>query len=207
MATAGPVQLVETREDKERYDGLADLYSLLMTLERVEKAYVRAHISPETYQAQCHRLLSAYRMSDPVLKERGVKLKEFIAEFHMSVPHAEMRIQVGHPQTVVDGTGKTAHFNPTLVSATTEAFINLIDALKLEQHSSENASLCCVECLNKLNQAAPNLAGIEVIKSWASKLDKWQLSQPFPAEEERQMAHDVEKVYSAWQAWLAKAGG
>jgi ESCRT-I complex subunit VPS28 len=44
-----PVKLFENRKDREKYDNMAELYSIIYTTERLEKAFIKDAVATQEY--------------------------------------------------------------------------------------------------------------------------------------------------------------
>ncbi|ORY85576.1 vacuolar protein sorting-associated, partial [Protomyces lactucae-debilis] len=87
--------------ERDAYDTLAVIYGILVSLEFLERAYVRDAVTLEQYDAACLRLLSQYRTgltTTPRVAdafENG--LDGFMAKYRVSFPLAAARIRQGQP--------------------------------------------------------------------------------------------------------------
>lgn len=54
-------RLYTNNYDRERYENMATLYSLIVTLDYLERAYVRESVSEKEYAPACTRLLAQYK--------------------------------------------------------------------------------------------------------------------------------------------------
>ncbi len=80
--------------DKEReyYDNLADLYSIFIQTEHLERAYIRSVIKPEEYTTCCLVLLSRYK----TLLSLKIDVQVFIKQYQINCPLAIKRlVEVG----------------------------------------------------------------------------------------------------------------
>lgn len=57
------MRLCETAAERELQDSLAELYSIITTLEGLEKAYIRDSVAEDEYTELCTRLLKQYKSS------------------------------------------------------------------------------------------------------------------------------------------------
>ena len=55
------VRLSRNAREREKYDNLADLFSILSTLQQLEKAYIRDCVKHKEYTAACSKLLIQYK--------------------------------------------------------------------------------------------------------------------------------------------------
>lgn len=52
-----------TSAERELYDSLAEIYSIIVTLDAIEKAYLKDSIAENVYTETCSRLLKQYKSS------------------------------------------------------------------------------------------------------------------------------------------------
>lgn len=55
------VQLADSAAERDLYESLAEIYSIIVTLEALEKAYLRDSIKESEYTETCDRLLRQYK--------------------------------------------------------------------------------------------------------------------------------------------------
>jgi ESCRT-I complex subunit VPS28 len=98
------------------WDDLATIYSIIVSLEFVEKAYVRDTItqaqfnlvlytSDYRYTQKCSNLLTQYKaiLKDAEVQERFGDLETFQKEYNVQFTSATYRLKVGVPATVEHG--------------------------------------------------------------------------------------------------------
>lgn len=57
------VKLYNNAREREKYDNMADLYSVINTLQQLEKAYLRDCITPKEYTSACSKLLVQFKVA------------------------------------------------------------------------------------------------------------------------------------------------
>lgn len=55
------VKLSNTASERDLYDSLAEIYSIIITLDALEKAYLKDSITEADYTETCSRLLKQYK--------------------------------------------------------------------------------------------------------------------------------------------------
>lgn len=97
------VRLHTTVKQRELFDSLAELYAIIISLDFLEKAYLRDSIAHTEYTPTCLRLLAQYngilRNNEQVAAEFG-GLDAFKAKYGIECSHATNRLKVGVPATV-----------------------------------------------------------------------------------------------------------
>jgi ESCRT-I complex subunit VPS28 len=137
LPTHSPVARISLDEDvklvtggaseRDAYDTLAAIYGILVSLEFLERAYVRDAVSLQDYDAACLRLLSQYRAGlasfaqqeggdasiRPELARLGTigslqafedGLEGFMAKYKVNFPLAAARIRQGQPAGLISET-------------------------------------------------------------------------------------------------------
>ena len=66
------VKLFASAKERRKYDDLADLYSILVATEHLEKAFGRDAVGAAQYEAQCSRLISQFKLSEAALRADGM---------------------------------------------------------------------------------------------------------------------------------------
>ncbi|GAB1731511.1 hypothetical protein NU195Hw_g1513t1 [Hortaea werneckii] len=96
------VKLADSAAERELYESLAEIYSIIITLDAVEKAYLRDSIKESEYTETCDRLLRQYRsnLADDRVSDAFGSLDAFKQEWGLDVPKATERLKIGIPATV-----------------------------------------------------------------------------------------------------------
>jgi hypothetical protein len=96
------VKLADNATERELYESLAEIYSIIITLDALEKAYLRDSIQESEYTETCDRLLRQYKsnLADEAVADAFGDLERFKAEWHLEVPKATERLRIGIPATV-----------------------------------------------------------------------------------------------------------
>lgn len=78
------VRLSHSNADRERIAELANLYSLILTLDYLERAYVRDSVQAKEYHPKCLKLLQQYKTIVNLLGGGGnVQLDQFMLEYRV----------------------------------------------------------------------------------------------------------------------------
>ncbi|KAL1912287.1 Vacuolar protein-sorting-associated protein 28 [Sporothrix stenoceras] len=104
------VKLTETRAERDLQESLAEIFSIIVTIDELEKAFLKDAVSEADYTEICERSLKQY---NSILKDETVaaaygSLDEFKQEWdtQLEVPRATERIRAGMPSTaLVAGSG------------------------------------------------------------------------------------------------------
>jgi ESCRT-I complex subunit VPS28 len=77
------VKLAETRAERDLQDSLAEVFSIIITLDELEKAYLKDAIPESDYTEICDRLLKQYKaiLTDEAVAKEYVDLETFKNEW------------------------------------------------------------------------------------------------------------------------------
>lgn len=84
------VKLATTRTERDLQDSLAEVFSILVTLDELEKAYLKDAVPEAEYTGICDRLLKQYRaiLAHEAVAREFVSLDRFKAEWDVRAPRA-----------------------------------------------------------------------------------------------------------------------
>ena len=84
--TRQEVKLTETRAERDLQDNLAEIFSILVMLDELEKAFLKDAISETDYTEICERSLKQYKaiLADETVAKAFVGLDEFKADWDVS---------------------------------------------------------------------------------------------------------------------------
>lgn len=63
------------------YDNMADLYSIIVLMEHLEKAFIRDSITADEYTPQCANLIAKYKTTMNFLSDSVDNLETFMNEY------------------------------------------------------------------------------------------------------------------------------
>jgi ESCRT-I complex subunit VPS28 len=83
MNPSQEVKLAESRAERDLQDSLAEIFSIIITLDELEKAYLKDAISESDYTEICDRLLKQYKaiLTDEAVARAFVDLETFKSEW------------------------------------------------------------------------------------------------------------------------------
>jgi ESCRT-I complex subunit VPS28 len=100
------VKLFTTSGQRELYESLAEIHAIIVTLEFLEKAFVKDSIEPAAYTAACQRLLRQYNTilaGNESVRQEFEDLDTFKRKYGIDCPAATRRLKTGLPATVEHG--------------------------------------------------------------------------------------------------------
>lgn len=77
------MKLADSSAERDLYESLAEIYSIILTLDALEKAYLRDSIAEGEYTEICDRLLRQYKnnLADDTVSAAFGDLERFKAEW------------------------------------------------------------------------------------------------------------------------------
>eukprot|EP01063_Lacrimia_lanifica_P005174 TRINITY_DN12986_c0_g1_i1.p2 TRINITY_DN12986_c0_g1~~TRINITY_DN12986_c0_g1_i1.p2 ORF type:complete len:200 (+),score=90.52 TRINITY_DN12986_c0_g1_i1:65-664(+) len=192
------VSLYDTQEERERISRLADLYSVVVAIEKVETAHNRSTISAADYETQCASLLAKYKNIYAVVAQDIGSLEKFLQEYGSSYPTAVVRIKAGVPLTREDHSGVSG----TLIMEATQHMISCADVIGMKQYTAEILQPILADIVSTTSKLAPNLPELRPIQEWLRKVNGMRAVEELSEEEARECQHDVNKVFNAFKTKL-----
>lgn len=209
------IKLATNARERDTYDTLSVIFSILVSLEFLERAYVRDSITLEPYQERCARLISQYHAATPSLTgstEFG-SLEDFCTRYHLSYPLASARLKDGKPAgqaiELVVPTPPVAPPVPKGTSAskvaeTVQNFITLMDALKLSFRAKDQLHPLLSDLMTSLTEQdeeteeVVELEGKARIVKWLIRINRMKVSEEISEEEAREIFFEVEGLYGEY---------
>eukprot|EP00976_Prorocentrum_cordatum_P092210 1188838-Prorocentrum_minimum.AAC.2 len=201
-----PVTLWTTKKEKEIINNKADLFALIKTVDRLEKAYVRDAISAKEYETTCLNMIAKFKTLMGTMQDQVPSVMDFIKMYHMECPAAVNRLLVsGIPATIEHGnSGRSSTAggggSEVFVAETVQLFITTMDALKINMTAVDNLYPLLtdlVQSMNKLVFLEPEFEGKVKIKEWLARLNNMRASDELSEDESRQLLFNLESSYGA----------
>jgi len=195
------IRLHQTPREREMYDNMADLFSIIKTTEALEKAYVRDAITAEEYKNNCMKLINQFKAACNLTKDYVPDVKRFMQEYRLDCKAAEKRlIEEGIPLQgpKVDDTART-------VAETVQFFITLMDSLKLNLTAVDQIHPLLADLLDsicKISNLPPDWEGKIKIRTWLVSLNTMKAADQLNEQQIRQMLFDLESSYNAFHKSL-----
>lgn len=119
------IPLYETNKERDKYESLSELYSIIIAINCLEKSYVKDTLSNNLndYTNAIIRLLNQYNviLKDDDIRSEFKNLDEFCARFNIDCPLAKKRIQIGIPATIEHAVSMSTN-NSNDVNQSTSSF-------------------------------------------------------------------------------------
>ncbi|EFN54809.1 hypothetical protein CHLNCDRAFT_134799 [Chlorella variabilis] len=199
------------KKEREILEQYADLYAILKTTEKLERAYVRDGISAKEYELACEKLIGQFRTLWDTVRSSVPDVEQFMATYNMQCPMAAKRlIHSGMPATIEhnvrparDSTASTA----IAVAETVQHFITAMDSLKLNMVAVDQIYPLLsdlVQAMMKVSTLPPDMNGKKSVRSWMSKLHGMPASHELKDDDVRQLLFDLESAYNEFMANLPR---
>ncbi|TYJ31788.1 hypothetical protein E1A91_A06G223800v1 [Gossypium mustelinum] len=180
------VKLWNDKSERETYENFAEIYAIIKTTEKLEKAYIRDIISSSTYGPECQKLIAHFKTLASALKDTIPSIERFADTYKMDCPAALYR---------------TAAF----VAECVQNFITAMDSLKLNMVAVDQLHPLLTDLslsLNKLSILPVDFEGKMKVSQWILMLSKMEAADELKAEQARQLHFDLESSYNLFMAVL-----
>merc|ERR1711893_37170 len=197
MSLYQEVRLFSSVRQREEVENKAELYSIIKTLQELEKAYIKDAVPSDVYTTQCSKLLVQYKNVLPVADITSVE--DFVEKYRLDCRLAMARIKEDRPITQRDNKG---NFN-ALIGEIVALFITIQDNLHLQSKAKDQLFPDICELVVSMDRmtALPETIK-EPAKLWESTLKPMNASDEITEEEARQMLFDIESSYGAFNQFL-----
>jgi len=204
------VKLSTTSAERDLHDSLAEIYSIIITLDALEKGYLKDSISEADYTETCSRLLKQYKsnLADETVARAFGDLETFKREWDMECPRATERLRIGLPATVEQGPshksaqqGESA--DATLVVSATENFITLLDAIRIGLVEKDTLHPLLVEIIQAVNKVTDkDFESKGKIVQWLITLNQMRAAEKLDDDQVREFSFDMEQAYHGFKTTL-----
>ncbi|SCU95060.1 LANO_0E09142g1_1 [Lachancea nothofagi CBS 11611] len=205
-----------TSQQRETTETLAEIYSLIIALDQIEKAYLRDCLSGEDYTVTVNKLLAQYQTylsNDEVCKEFG-NLQSFKERYNISASNAMTRIERGMPVTVEhairsDKDQDASHmssgnkFSGKAVAEATGNFITVMDALKLNYRAKDQLHPLMSELLLSVNRvSSQDFEHRKTLVEWIVKINKMKAAEKISEDEASELLFSLDAAYKTFYTLL-----
>ncbi|CAA6672043.1 unnamed protein product [Spirodela intermedia] len=180
------VKLWNDKRERDMYENFAELYAIIKTTEKLEKAYVRDLVSSADYETECLKLIAQFKNLSTFLRDVVPSVERFAETYKMDCPAALNRLIVsGVPATVEHRT-----------------------ASMLLRRRGVSPALRSVGISDEVGWGIvpPDFEGRIKVKDWILRLSKMGAADELTEQQSRQLHFDLESSYTAFMAALPNAG-
>ncbi|ETN47181.1 uncharacterized protein HMPREF1541_01372 [Cyphellophora europaea CBS 101466] len=206
------VKLADSAAERDVVDSLAEIYSIIRTLDGLEKAYIRDALPENEYSEICSKLLKQYKsiLNDETVSHEFVDLDTFCRTWDIECPRAKERLRVGLTADEVLVT-RPAASGPTpapaasgsLILTATENFITFLDALRLSMVSKSALHPLLSDVIQSVNKVTDqDFEHRGKIIQWLITLNQMKTSEELSEEQARDLAFDMEQAYNGFKSTI-----
>ncbi|KAI1131260.1 ESCRT-1 complex, Vps28 subunit [Nemania abortiva] len=204
------VKLAETRAERDLQDSLAEIFSIIVTLDELERAFLKDAIPESDYTDICERSLKQYKsiLADETVAKAFVGLEEFKAEWDLEVPRATERLKVGMPSTAITASTGTApqlaaatdNKSGQLISKATEDFITFLDAIRLGLLARDQLHPLLTDIIQSANKVTDqDFENRGKIIQWLITLNQMKASEELSEQLARELEADITSAYTGFK--------
>ncbi|KAG9289870.1 hypothetical protein G9A89_015450 [Geosiphon pyriformis] len=208
LALDQEIRLYTNNKDREKFENLADLYAIIVTMEHLEKAYIRDSITATEYTPACAKLIAQYKTALNLVSDSMPDVDKFMNDYKLECPAAVNRFKIGVPATIEHSTiadhdsGNSAKY----VAETVQHFITSMDALRLKYRAVDDIHPMLSELIQSLNNVSSLPADFEgkaKIRNWLITLNAMKASDELDDDQVRQLLFDLENSHNAFYRSLS----
>ncbi|ORC91331.1 vacuolar protein sorting-associated protein-like [Trypanosoma theileri] len=200
--------------ERQHVEYLADLFAVIVAIEKIEKAMLRDLITQQQYDTTIHRLLEKYKSTVSHLEQGSnpyyTTIDSFWENYGSKCPAARTRIQLGFEgaKQQQQEQQQAGRVNPRLVLECGQYFITLMDSLKLQQTAVDQLYTLLtdlIQGLKRLNVEEQDF--FQRLLMWKKKLDTMNASDELNEKDTREFAFVLERGYQAFHGYLSETSG
>lgn len=197
-------------KERDTIEELGTLFTIIRVTEALEAAYSRDAVTEKKYSEECLKLIAQFKSTESALMERKTikNATEFMETYQISYPRATERlIKYGVPSTVIHSTHDdqgTAY----LSAQATQAFITLMDAIRLDQRAVDDIKpliIALCSALGKVPSLPAQFEGSVKMSLWLQKLNMMRAVDEISDDDARQLLMELDSSYAAFVEHLAQS--
>lgn len=202
------IELYETSKERDYYDNYADLYSVILATEHLERAFQRDAITHDEYTNECNKLISQFRLAEKAALTGNITTTEsFMELYQMHCPRAvERLLKMGVPEQVKSSNNNSHHVGVT-IAETVQHFITTMDAVKLEQRAVDELQPLLsdlMDALTRLPETPNDFEPNRKVQKWLQKLNALRAVDQIDEDDARQLYHDLDSAYAEFTRYLKR---
>jgi len=214
LDTSAEMRLFSGATERQKYDGLSDLFVCILQTEHLERMFARGNVGREEYEKECNLLITRFKMTARSLQEAGhiTTAVAFMTEYGLDTRCTQAKnrlLKVGMPATMLsmqtDGRDSAVH-----VRDCTQDFITAMDQLRLNVVDVDEVQptiASVVRSMNKLAGLPPDHAAKARMYRWQETLNTMRATDRLDEDQARQLAMDLESSYAEFNHWLETSSG
>ncbi|GAB5356971.1 hypothetical protein AAMO2058_000333800 [Amorphochlora amoebiformis] len=197
------IKLYTNSQERQRIEQMADLYSLIMSVQHLETAYTRDAVAESKYTESCKKLISQFKTLKAASAQVVPNIDKFMTEYKMDCKAARHRLlRVGVPATVeYGGASELDKDDQKHVFEAVQTFITTQNCLQLDMRDVDqlHPNLSdLMASLNKVKKLPEDHISRVKVKEWLVNLNSKPASYRLTDDELRQMSFDLQTAYDHW---------
>ncbi|MBA0867763.1 hypothetical protein Goshw_003758 [Gossypium schwendimanii] len=199
------VKLWNDKNERETYENFAEIYAIIKTTEKLEKAYIRDIILSSTYEPECQKLIAHFKTLASALKDTIPSIERFADTYKMDCPAALYRLVTSGVPATVEHRRVSTEGTAAFVAECVQNFITAMDSLKLNMVAVDQLHPLLTDLslsLNKLSILPADFEGKMKVNQWILMLSKMEAADELKEEQARQLHFDLESSYNSFMAAL-----
>ena len=212
-----------TSKDKEVIETLSEIYSIIITLDHVEKAYLKDSIDDTQYTNTVDKLLKQFKVylnsqNKEEINKHFQSIEAFCDTYNITASNAITRLERGIPITAEHAISTTTSapfgdnkqssssdkkFNAKYVAEATGNFITVMDALKLNYNAKDQLHPLLAELLISINRVTrDDFENRSKLIDWIVRINKLSIGDTLTEIQIRELLFDLELAYKSFYALL-----
>ncbi|CAI4054486.1 hypothetical protein SUVZ_16G2210 [Saccharomyces uvarum] len=212
-----------TSKDKEIIETLSEIYSIIITLDHVEKAYLKDSINDTQYTNTVDKLLKQFKIylnsqNKDEINKHFQSIESFSDKYNITASNAITRLERGIPITAEHAISTTItaasggneqtsssdkKFNAKYVAEATGNFITVMDALKLNYNAKDQLHPLLAELLISINRVTrDDFENRSKLIDWIVKINKLSIGDTLNETQIRELLFDLDLAYKSFYALL-----
>lgn len=209
------VKLADSAAERDLIDSLAEIYSIIRTLDGLEKAYQKDALPEQEYTDMCAKMIKQYQsiLSDKNVEREFRDLDSFMREWDVTCPRAADTLRAGLPRTQVYAPRPSAQQpaapppagpSGSLILAATENFITFLDALKLNYISKSTLHPLLSDVIQSVNKVTDkDFEHRGKIIQWLITLNQMRTTEELSEDKASDLAFDMEQAYNGFKSVIS----
>ena len=205
------IELYSKTTPRQRYDELADFYSIVIATDKLERAYARQSITYSEYSTQCNEHLKQFKIAERAAlgegEETATSTEAFMKLYHMNCPLAFHRLVIdGQPEPDIRLVGGGGENDAQISMEITEKFITAMDAVNLDVRAMEELQPLLSALMNALvhlpdtpTSFSPNVK----VREWLMRLNAMRAVDAIDEEDATQLRHDLNDAYTEFKRFVS----
>lgn len=191
--------------ERRHMDYLADMYSVVVCIEKVETASHRELVTPDQYATTMRRLEEKYA-SVVAHFESDAELQRFLQQYCSEYRYATKKVEQwreAQARSKASEERRRATLPPKLVLEITQNFITLLDDLKLEQLAKDVVYPIFNDLCAAIKTSPHTATLFPTLDVWMSTLGQMQASDELTPNQAREFMFELECAYRRFSDFLS----